>query len=77
MFTDAKHFSFTLHPIKVLSLYLYLKFYLNSITPVTNLINYLLPIALQYITATNVLKNVATIAGAITAAGFALPYWLR
>ena len=36
-----------------------------------------LPITLQYITATTVLKNVATIAGAITAAGLALPYWLR
>ena len=38
---------------------------------------YLLPIILQYTTATTVLKNVATIAGAITAAGLALPYWLR
>ena len=32
---------------------------------------------LQYITATTVLKNVATTAGAMTAAGLALPYWLR
>ena len=38
---------------------------------------YLRSIPLQKITAANVLTSVASTAGPTTAAGLALPYWLR
>ena len=69
----------SIHPLDVQKVTLYLfKFYTICITYCSIILNYFaLTITLQQITATIVLKNVATIAGAITAAGFALPYWLR